>query len=244
MHISATTVSNGVSEHLFSLGEVTGVLWTPASVTGPRPLLLMAHGGGQHKRHPAVMARAHRYVTARGYDVVVLDAPGHGDRPRTERDHEFAARLGEMMVAREAVGPHIADHNGEVAEQAVPEWQATLRALGETGRLAPQAPVGFWGLSLGSAIGLPLVAREPRVTAAVLGLIGDHGLAVTAAQVTIPVEFLVQWDDEMVPRSSALALFDTLASREKTLHASPGPHGGVPTFEQESSERFFARHLG
>jgi hypothetical protein len=33
------------------------------------------------------------------------------------------------------------------------------------------------------------------------------------------VEFVVQWDDEMVPRAASLALFDTFASAEKTLHA-------------------------
>jgi len=53
----------------------------------------------------------------------------------------------------------------------------------------------------------------------------------------------VQWDDELVPRDSGLALFDAFASREKTLHANPGRHTGVPAFELDSSERFFTRHL-
>ena len=41
-----------------------------------------------------------------------------------------------------------------------------------------------------------------------------------------------------------LALFDALASAEKTLHANPGRHGEIPAFELDSSLRFFARHLG
>jgi hypothetical protein len=41
-----------------------------------------------------------------------------------------------------------------------------------------------------------------------------------------------------VPRDSGLALFDAFASREKTLHANPGRHAGVPAFELESAERF------
>ena len=53
----------------------------------------------------------------------------------------------------------------------------------------------------------------------------------------------VQWDDELVPRDSGLALFDAFASREKTLHANHGRHTGVPAFELDSSERFFTRHL-
>jgi hypothetical protein len=103
--------------------------------------------------------------------------------------------------------------------------------------------VGFWGVSLGSAIGVPFAAAEPRITAAVFGLAGHETLAETAARVTVPVEFLLQWDDELVPRDSGLALFDAFASREKTLHANPGRHTAVPAFEVDSSARFFARHL-
>jgi hypothetical protein len=55
-------------------------------------------------------------------------------------------------------------------------------------------------------------------------------------------EFLLQWDDELVPREAGLALFDAFASREKTLHANPGRHTEVPAFELESSARFFTRH--
>jgi hypothetical protein len=68
--------------------------------------------------------------------------------------------------------------------------------------------------------------------------------AEAAARITVPVEFLVQWDDERVPRTQSLALFDTLASAEKTLHANPGKHGEVPASETDSTLRFFARHLG
>jgi len=82
------------------------------------------------------------------------------------------------------------------------------------------------------------------VRAAVLGLLGSAALAETAARITVPVQFLVQWDDERVPREQSLALFDALTSAEKTLHANPGKHGDLPSFETDGSLRFFARHLG
>ena len=104
-------------------------------------------------------------------------------------------------------------------------------------------PVGYWGVSLGCVIGVPFVAAEPRVRAAVLGLGGAEVSAEAAARITVPVEFLVQWDDERVSRTESLALFDALASVEKTLHANPGRHGDLPPFEIDSSLRFFARHL-
>ena len=46
--------------------------------------------------------------------------------------------------------------------------------------------------------------------------------------ITVPVEFLLQWDDEAVPRDWGLALFGAFASREKTLHANPGRHAAYP----------------
>ncbi len=41
-----------------------------------------------------------------------------------------------------------------------------------------------------------------------------------------------------------MKLFDALGSVEKTLHADPGAHREVPSFEIDSSVWFFARHLG
>jgi pimeloyl-ACP methyl ester carboxylesterase len=240
--ISETT-SSGVSERLFTLGRICGVLWSPADAANSRPLVLLGHGGGQHKMVPGLMARAHRYVTACGFAVAAIDAPGHGDRPRTEQDEQFAVGIRERMAAGEPIGPQIARDNAGRAAQAVPEWHATLDALQELDYVGAGQPVGFWGVSLGSAIGIRLAAAEPRITASVFGLAGHETLAESAARVTIPVEFLLQWDDELVPRDSGLALFDAFASREKTLHANPGRHTGVPAFELESSVRFFTRHL-
>jgi hypothetical protein len=57
------------------------------------------------------------------------------------------------------------------------------------------------------------------------------------------VQFLLQWDDERVPREHGLALFDAFGSAEKTLHVNPGRHGELPAHELESSLRFFDRHL-
>jgi pimeloyl-ACP methyl ester carboxylesterase len=243
MRFTSETTSNGVSERLFTLDDIRGVLWSPAGAAGSRPLVLLGHGGGQHKKAPGLVARARRYVTACGFAVAAIDAPGHGDRPRTEQDERFVAGIRERMAAGEPIGPQIARYNAELAARAVPEWQAALGALQEVDCIGAGGPVGYWGVSLGSAIGVPFAAAEPRITAAVFGLAGHETLAEAAARVTVPVEFLVQWDDELVPRDSGLVLFDAFASREKTLHANPGRHAGVPAFEVESSERFFTRHL-
>ena len=245
MHVTSETITDGDSERLFTLGDIPGVLWAPAETApaapGRRPLVLLAHGGGQHKRAPAVQGRARRLVTSCGFAAAAIDAPGNGDRPRTEEDERFIADIRGRMAAGEPVGPQVARYNAAQAGQAVPEWRATLDALQAQPGL--DGPVGFWGVSMGSATGVPLAAAEPRIAAAVFGLAGHETLAAAAARVTIPVRFLLQWDDELIPRESGLALFDAFASREKTLHANPGRHGDMPMFEVESSLRFLGRHL-
>ncbi|MGV9774357.1 dienelactone hydrolase family protein [Streptosporangium sp. NPDC003464] len=243
MRFTSQTISDGISERLFTLGDVPGVLWSPDGATGRRPLVLLAHGGGQHKKAPGLVARAHHYVKECGFAVAAIDAPGHGDRPRSEQDMRSVAVLREQMAAGRPVGWHIARDNAARAVRAVPEWRATLDALQGLDCVGADGPVGFWGVSMGSAIGVPLAAAEPRITAAVFGLAGHETLAEAASRVTVPVEFLLQWDDELVPRDSALALFDAFATREKTLHANPGGHTAVPAFELSSSQRFFIRHL-
>ena len=243
MRFTSRTSSAGVCEQLFTLGEIPGVLWTPEGASGIRPLILMGHGGGQHKKAPGIVARARRFVAECGFAVVAADVPSHGDRPKDEEYGRIATQNQARVEAGEDLAPLIAGFQARVARQTVPEWRAVLDAVQELGHVGT-GPVGYWGVSMGCGLGVPFVAAEPRVRAAVLGLGGALASAGDAARITVPVEFLVQWDDERVPRDQSLALFDALASAEKTLHANPGKHMEVPAFEVDSTLRFFARHLG
>ncbi|CAL9330586.1 dienelactone hydrolase family protein [Streptomyces sp. enrichment culture] len=243
MRFISETSSDGVREQLFTLGEIPGVLWTPEGAVGARPLVLMGHGGGQHKKAPGILWRAHRFVSELGYAVVAVDVPAHGDRPRVEEYDRIATENQARLEAGEELAPLIAGFQAMVARQTVPEWRAVLDAVQEIEHVGA-GPVGYWGVSLGCGLGVPFVAAEPRVRAAVLGLGGAPASAGAAAAITVPVEFLVQWDDERVPRARSLALFDALGSAEKSLHANPGKHGEIPAFELDSTVRFFSRHLG
>jgi len=236
--------SNGVIERDFTVGEVPGVLWSRELGSGRAPLVLMGHGGGAHKRAPGVMGRAHRLVTDCGFTVAAIDAPGHGGRPRTAIDEREIAALHQAMAAGEAVGSIVTRYNADIAERAVPEWQATLDALQELPEIGDEGPVGYFGVNLGTAIGVSLTAVEPRIAAAVFGQFWLEPLTETARQITVPIEFVLQWDDEHIERQSGLALFDAFASKEKTLHANAGTHAELPRFEADSAVRFFARHLG
>jgi pimeloyl-ACP methyl ester carboxylesterase len=244
VQFTAETSSDGVVERDFTVGEIPGVLWSPASGADRAPLVLLGHGGGTHKRWPGTVGRAHRLVTNGGFHVAAIDAPGHGGRPRTAHDEQEIAALYRARAAGEPEGPVVVRYNAHLAERAVPEWQAALDALQELPEIGAEGPVGYFGLNMGTAIGVPLTAADPRITAAVFGLHWPDCLAETAKQITIPIEFTLQWDDEHIPRASGLALFDAFASKEKTLHANAGRHKELPRFEADSAVRFFARHLG
>ena len=78
------------------------------------------------------------------------------------------------------------------------------------------ALVGYRGITLGTAIGVPLVAEEPLIRAAVSGLFWPSTLVEAARRITMPTEFDLPWDDEHIPREVGLALFDAFASTEKS----------------------------
>ncbi|WP_327299079.1 alpha/beta hydrolase [Streptomyces sp. NBC_01197] len=244
LHFTAESSSNGVVERDFTVGGVPGVLWSPASATDRAPLVLMGHGGGAHKKHRAMAGRARLLVTGCGFHAAVIDAPGHGDRPRTAHDEREIAELRKAQAAGEPEGPIVVRYNARLAELAVPEWQAALDALQELPEIGADGPVGYVGIGLGMAIGVPLVAVEPRITAAVFGMMWPDALIEKAKRITVPIEFDVQWDNERIPREASLALFEAFASEEKTLHANAGKHMEMPRFEADSAVRFFARHLG
>lgn len=244
VRFTAETSSNGVTEREFAVGDIPGMLWTPNSSGDRAPLVLLGHGGGRDSKAPPTAGRAHLLVTRCGFNVAAIDAPGHGGRPRTATDEREIAAMQRAMASGEPVGPIVVPYNLHLAERAVPEWQATLDALQQLPEIGDEGPIGYYGLNMGTAIGMPLTAADPRITAAAFGLFWHNEyLAEVASRITVPVEYALQWDDEHIPRQSGLALFDAFASKEKTLHANIGTHKELPRFEADSAVRFFARHL-
>ncbi len=229
-------VERGVRERRFDLTVddhvVPGLIWTPSGTSGPRPVVLIGHGGTRHKRAEYVLALARRLVRHQGWAAVCIDAPGHGDR-------EGAENLASFQLDPDAARGR--------AQMAVADWKVTLDTV-QTFEDVDVGPVGWWGLSMGTVLGVPFVAREPRVQVAVFGLAGaGHnarpGFAELAGRITVPILFIVQLEDELVKREGALALFDAFASTDKRLHANPGRHSAVPAEEMDASEAFLAKHL-
>ena len=238
MRFTSEASSGGVREQLFTLGEVPGVLWTPGSA--PTPLILMGHNGGLHKRESRLVARARHCAAEYGYAVAAIDAPGHGVRPRSAVDEQHRADLRRAIGAGEPVDEIVDAFIVPLVERAVPEWRTTLDALLSLPEIG--GPVGYAGMT---AIGIRLAVVEPRIAAAgfFAGGFVPSALREEARKVTIPLLFLLQWDDEGNDRQLALDLFDAFGTKEKTLHANLGGHTGTPWFEVDDGNRFFGRHL-
>ncbi|WP_432003462.1 alpha/beta hydrolase [Streptomyces sioyaensis] len=235
---SEQRLDDGVLEREFTLGEIPGTLWTPESAA-PAPLILIGHNGGLHRREPRLVARA-RQSAAYGYAVAAVDAPGHGDRPRCAVDEQARADLRRAMQAGEPVDEIFESFLGALVGKAVPEWRTALDALLPLPEIG--GPVGYSGWT---ALGIRLAVVEPRIAAAgfFAGGYVPRAQREEARQLTLPLLFLLQWDDEGNPRQRALDLFDAFGSKEKTLHANLGGHAGTPWFEVEDGDRFFSRHL-
>ena len=246
VRFTAETSSDGVIERDFLVGEIPGVLWAPVSGADHAPIVLVGHNGGMHKKAPGLRARALHTAATWGFNVVAIDAPGHGDRPRTDSDEQARTEIRQAVTAGDTPRFTAASVRfmASLAEQAVAEWQATLDALQALPQIGPDAPVGYGGgIAMGTAIGVRLTAAEPRITAAIFGggFPVDEPVIRAARQITVPVQFLLPWDDAHVGRSSGLALFDAFASAEKTLHANPGDHRSVRWVGVDDT--FLSRHL-
>jgi dienelactone hydrolase len=237
---SEQRLDDDVLEREFTLGEIPGVLWTPASAQSPVPLILSSHNGGLHKREARLVARARHAASQYGYAVAAIDLPGHGDRPRSAVDEQARADLRRAMAAGEPVEEIFESFIVPLVDKAVPEWRSTLDALLSLPEIG--GPVGYSGMT---AVGIRLAAADPRISAAgfFAGGFVPRALREEARQVTVPLLFLLQWDDGGNDRQAALDLFDAFGSREKTLHANLGGHAGTPWFEVDDGNRFFDRHL-
>lgn len=241
---SEQRLDDGVLEREFTLGDIPGILWTPASASAsePVPLILLGHPPlGLRRMYPRLVGRA-LHAAADGFAAATIELPGSGDRPRWPAVDQARADLRRAMETGEPVGDEIVDALVlPLVDKAVPEWQAALDALLSLPEVG--GPVGYSGGVI--SIGIRLAVVEPRISAAVLfaGSLVPRAMFEEARRVTVPLHVLLQWDDEGNDRQAALDLFDAFGSKEKSLHAHLGGHTGVPQSAGDAAAQFFTRHL-
>lgn len=246
---------DGVTERQFDLivnaERVPAVIWSPENAIGPRPLILMGHGRSQHKRIGSLSKRAKHFAQRLGYATLAIDAPGHGDRVSREDALKLAREVADRVHGVGGTGgssPQMIKAMSDQVKRANPEWKAALDVAQTFDFVGNHENIGYWGLSMGSVIGIPLVASEPRIKCAVFGLIGLHPeteeLQSAAASLQVPIEFVFQWDDPIAPRETGIALYNAFGSKDKAMHVHPGGHLATPAYEGDSWLAFFSRHLG
>ncbi|MFA7248646.1 MAG: hypothetical protein WC273_03360 [Dehalococcoidia bacterium] len=239
-----SSAETGVIERGFFIesdGEqIPGVLWAPEGAMGPLPLVLMGHGGQSDKRSDRMVAIGRRLARRQGFMAASIDQVGHGERGdiRTGADDTLYRELWrrEGLFERSTRGWRTVTH--------------TLAALPDV----DAERIGYWGLSMGTMFGMPLVAEEPLIRAAVLGLASLSGPSVdrsgirsvfeaAAPRIACPVMWVVQWDDERFDRDGSIALYDLLGTRDKRLIAFPGLHAEAPDESTALTREFLGREL-
>jgi hypothetical protein len=234
---------NGVRERVGTIvgrhGEIPMALWTSVNERASA-LVLVGHGASATKLEDYVVALARRLVREFKVAVLAIDGPVHGDR---RSDGPAGERL---------QGPEFAQmwsNDLTMTDRAVDDWRDALDAVLADKSIDDEPAIGYWGLSMGTILGLPLVAAEPRVTACVLGLMGTTGptkarIIEDAARITVPTMYLLQWDDQLFSREDGFALFDLLGTKDKTLIATPGAHAEVTQETFRRTAEFLADRLG
>jgi dienelactone hydrolase len=197
--------------------RVPAVVWTPAQCSGRRPLVLVGHGGSGHKTSQLVLDAMLPLVRQHGFVVAAIDGPVHGERRASFDAGEQVRREFRSLWAE-----------GGSVEPMIADWCATLNRLCSMPEVDPAA-IGWYGVSMGTAYGLPFVAAEPRIRAAVLGMWGtsrvnSRRLVDDARRVAIPVLFQQKKDDEFFTPEGQVEVYEALASAEKRLAVYEGGH--------------------
>ena len=157
------SVEDGFTERRFAFDAPTSGSWipgvyrTPTGGGGDR-LVLLGHGGSTDKHAPYIVDVARQLARARHRL--------HGDRrPRPRRACFGRRTVGLDWLAR-------AWNDGGGTDAVVSDWGEALDFVeGEFGART----TGWWGLSMGTMMGLPVSAGDERIRVALLGLMGVGG---------------------------------------------------------------------
>ncbi len=233
----------GSNERPFTIdregSSVPGIFWQPETNSAPTAIVMLGHGGSGHKRNERMLILGRLFSGTYGWCAVSIDGPVHGDRgPVTQATDPAYAALWKQP---------------DPVADMIDDWKAVLDQLSSLD-VVDEARVGYWGVSMGTMFGLPLVASDKRIRVAVLGKAGMTGSSVRrsnigpqferfAPKVSQPVLFTMQWDDERFDRDGQLELYDRIGSADKRLHAYPGVHvdNGPEAFDVQAE--FLYRHL-
>jgi len=192
-------------------------LWLPTEGNRPFPLVLVGHGGSGHKTSDLVLDTVEKLVEPLKIAVLAIDGPVHGARRGDSKNGVAARQEFRDLWSR----------GGEI-DAMIEDWKAALDEVCSRPEIDPKR-IAWYGISMGTAYGLPLVAADVRIRAAVLGMWGtcrkpSERLEKDAVNVQIPVLFQTKSEDEIFTVEGQSALFNLLKSSNKRIVSYPGGH--------------------
>jgi len=229
---------------LSSRGDrVPGRLLLPADRQDPFPLILAQHGAGGAKDADYMDTACLPWVRG-GAAVASIDFPLHGERASPK----LSERILSLFEARSGLSPFDAELWIGFVRQAVIDLRRTTDAMAEL----PEVDAGriaYAGFSLGTILGAPFCAEEPRIKAATLA-IGGGGIGPVASDpvghiprfAPRPVLFVSAARDERIPRESAEALHEA-ARHPKEVLWFDCTHSELPGAALKAMWRFLEKHL-
>jgi len=224
------------TQHLWLSGfegrRVPCLVFTPEGTRGQRPVIMLGHGAGGSKDELQMQQIARWFVRREGWAVAAIDGPVHGER------RSGAGEVG-LEARQQLVRP-------ETYEAMAVDWQRAVDACGELADVGNQR-AAYLGFSMGTVLGVPAVAADPRVRCAVFAIGGvmdgrPNLLSRAAEQIDRPVLMVNQTEDEIFSRESAFRLYDALRG-PKRIFFYPGGHTAVPREAMERMREFLRAQL-
>ena len=220
--------------------KVPFCLWLPqqpnTESTKKFPLVLVGHGGSGHKKSQLVLDIAQILVGQYQIAVAAIDGPVHGDRRDVFSDGPIVRQEFRDLW-----------QSGNSVDTMVEDWQAAIDQLLKEPSI-DSAKIAWYGISMGTAYGLPLVAVDSRIKASALGMWGtcripNERLIQDAKKTTTPVLFQTKHDDEIFTKEGQQHLYDLIASNQKELRSYPGGHTDPKTNQLEDIVEFLTSQL-
>jgi dienelactone hydrolase len=229
---------------LSSRGDrVPGRLLLPADRRGPFPLILAQHGIGGAKDSDYMDTACLPWVRG-GAAVASIDFPLHGERASAK----LSERIQQFFEASSDLSPLAEELWISFVRQAVIDLRRTVDAMVELPEI-DAGRVGYAGFSLGTILGVPFCAEDPRVRAAALA-IGGGGVGPVATDpvrhiprfAPRPVLFVSARRDQTIPRERAEALHEAAGEPSQVLWFDCA-HSELPGAALKAMWRFLGHHL-
>jgi dienelactone hydrolase len=223
--------------------RVPGRLLLPLTASEPPPVVILQHGAHGSKEADYLDVSAGPWVQ-RGAAVASIDFPLHGERA----SEKLSQRVLETLAPDRGSDPLGARLWVEFVHQAVIDLRRTLDALEQMADVDARRTT-YAGFSLGTILGVPFCAADPRPRAAALA-IGGGGFGPPEVDpvrhvgriAPRPVLFVNATRDERIPRAAAEALHEA-ARDPKHVYWFEATHSELPGVALKAMWTFLASHL-